>query len=85
MQRPKRIVCLVLSFTVLVISGCATSHQGQKRDYSVIRDDTEATAERLGQTVKDMNKRADELEKQAAEEAANEADQIEKQVDELLD
>ena len=99
MARPKQVLCLILSLTVLLISGCATAVKSgpktaiktlpraverQERDYSVIMDDTEATAERLGRTVKDMNKRADELEKQAAEEIAKEAEEIEEQPDELL-
>ena len=96
MARPKQVLCLILSLTVLLISGCATAVKSgpkiaiktlpraverQERDYSVIMDDTEATAERLGRTVKDMNKRADELEKQAAEEMAKEAEEIEEQAD----
>ncbi len=89
MAREKQVVCLILSLAVLLISGCATTAvkslpetpvktlpgaiERQERDYSVIMADTEATAERLGRTVKDMNEWADDLERRAAEEIVREA------------
>ena len=70
--------------TAIAIKTLPRAVERQERDYSVIMDDTEVTAERLGRTVKDMNKRADQLEKRAAEEMAKEAEEIEEQADELL-
>ena len=84
MQRLGRLVCPILSVSLLVISGCATkilpAKEPRPRDFS----STRAEEGRFDQMVVDMNKRADELEKQAAEERDKAAAEIEKHADDIL-
>ncbi len=85
MQRIGRIMCLILSFSALVIPGCATAKKTlparEPRDYSVSRDD----ARRLDGVVESMNVRADELEEQEAQKMAREEEKIQGQTKELLE
>ncbi len=85
MKRTGRIMCLILSFSALVIQGCATTKKTlpakEPTDYSVSRDD----ARRLDRVVESMNVRADELEEQEARKIAKEEEEIQAQTKELLE